>query len=382
MNLHVPSLVFIHTLVLTTLAVCIGLTARREKNDGLFFWGLALAANCGVYVLHMLHEHVSYWLAVILTNVLLTSTFSLMLEGFHQMQQNRPQRFWVWLPVIVVSVMSPLLIQHTETSIALLTTLLCFQLAQFIWTMSQQWSNIPGRGKFFLFVGVTLSMIGLLIKANTSMDGSMGASLENKSISLQTLVFSISSIAMVISSFGIAVMLKDRVNASSHALIFTDDLTGLHNRRYMQLALETKIVDAQRMQQPLSLLILDVDFFKRINDTYGHLCGDQVLRDLASCLRSNLRAGDIAGRWGGEEFVLILPHTDAVGAASLAERLRTSVQKAHFVMNDKTIYQVTVSIGLHTLNRATAVNVQDILTTADKALYIAKNSGRNCVAVL
>lgn len=382
MNLHVPSLIFIHTLVLATLAVCMGLIARRENKDGMFFWGLALTANCGVYVLHMLRGHVNDWFAVVLANVLLISTFSLMLEGFHQLQKNKPQRFWVWLPVIVVSVLFPLLLKHTETRITLLTTLLCFQLAQFAWTMSQQWNNIPGRGKLFLLVGVTLSMIGLLINVNTVMAGNMGASSENESISLQTLVFSITSIAMVVSSFGIAVMIKDRANAGSHALAFTDDLTGLHNRRYIQLALETQLVHARRMQQPLSLLIIDVDFFKRINDTYGHLCGDQVLRDLAACLRTNLRAGDITGRWGGEEFVLILPHTDAVVAGYLAERLRASVEKTRFVMNDKTIFPVTVSIGVHALNRVTSVNFKDILTTADKALYIAKNSGRNRVAVL
>lgn len=199
---------------------------------------------------------------------------------------------------------------------------------------------------------------------------------------MQTLVFSMASVAMVISSFGLAILLKERADASNHALAFTDDLTGLYNRRYVRHALEQQIAYAQRLQQPLSLLIVDVDFFKRINDAYGHLCGDQVLQDLATCLKTQLRSGDIAGRWGGEEFIFILSHTDAAGASALAERLRATAQKKRFVTSDGSVHSVTVSIGLHTLNRGDSANGQTMLAAADKALYLAKNTGRNCVVTL
>ncbi|MNH24147.1 Response regulator PleD [compost metagenome] len=187
---------------------------------------------------------------------------------------------------------------------------------------------------------------------------------------------------MVLCSFGIFTMSKDRDMAHSHKLAFTDDLTGLYNRRYVQHALEQQVAQALRMQQPLSLLLLDVDFFKRINDTYGHLCGDQVLRDLATCLNQLLRAGDIAGRWGGEEFMIILPMTDAAGASALAERVRKAVQKNCFLTSHDTMDPVTVSIGVHALPRIGAANPHSMLTVADQALYIAKNGGRNQIYVL
>ncbi|MEN2432820.1 GGDEF domain-containing protein [Comamonas sp. F1-6] len=382
MSLHVPSFAFINALILATLAVCLGLITRREHKNGMVFWGLALTAICGAHVLYMLRQQVNDGFSVVLGNILLTAAFSLMLEGFHQVQGSKPARLLIWFPVLVVCMFFPLLLKHAAIRGALLMTLLCFQIVLFGRTIFRQWHETPGRGKFFLLAGVALSMIALLTKASAVLAGHMSVQAIMEWLPMQTLVFSMASVAMVISSFGLAILLKERADASNHALAFTDDLTGLYNRRYVRHALEQQIAYAQRLQQPLSLLIVDVDFFKRINDAYGHLCGDQVLQDLATCLKTQLRSGDIAGRWGGEEFIFILSHTDAIGASALAERLRATAQKKRFVTSDGSVHSVTVSIGLHTLNRGGSANGQTMLAAADKALYLAKNTGRNCVVTL
>lgn len=382
MHLHLPTLVFISMLVLATLAVCRGLMTRLEHKNGMACCGAAFAAMCAVGVLCTLHQQGNDGFGVVLANILLTGAFSVMLEGLHQVQGSKPVRLWVWWPVFVAGALFPLLPAQSAPRSALLLAMLGFQVTLLGWTIARQWHATPGQGKCFLLAGVALAMATLLIQTGAAWAVPMDMQATHASIQVQTLVFSLACVAMVVSSFGLAVMQKERSDADNLALAFSDDLTGLYNRRYVRHALEQQIAQARRLQQPLSLLIVDVDFFKRINDAYGHLCGDQVLRELADCLKAQLRAGDIACRWGGEEFMVILPQTDAPGASALAERVRTAVQKNRFVTSDGGVHPITVSIGLHALNCRGPVDGQTMVATADKALYLAKNSGRNRVAML
>jgi diguanylate cyclase (GGDEF)-like protein len=156
----------------------------------------------------------------------------------------------------------------------------------------------------------------------------------------------------------------------------TDPLTGLYNRRHLDEQLVRVHSDAVRHDERLSLLLLDVDHFKRINDTFGHPSGDEVLRTLATRLRGQLRAGDIAGRWGGEEFLIILPRTDHDEGCSLAERVR-SVCSADPIVADGREITVTVSGGLVTGPGDSATAVVQL---ADDCLYEAKMSGRDKIA--
>ena len=177
-------------------------------------------------------------------------------------------------------------------------------------------------------------------------------------------------------------------NAANRERLFlsslTDALTGLYNRRYLTRRLEEEIARAQRYAQPLSCLFIDVDHFKRINDTYGHAAGDEVLRDLAGRLRSHLRPSDVAVRFGGEEFALLLPQIAAREAMRIAERMRVMVNGAP-VRTRAGMIPVTVSIGVAQARpelgerRETVGNA--LLAAADAALYRAKEKGRDCVVL-
>ncbi|MGH9901346.1 MAG: sensor domain-containing diguanylate cyclase, partial [Pyrinomonadaceae bacterium] len=154
----------------------------------------------------------------------------------------------------------------------------------------------------------------------------------------------------------------------------TDGLTGCFNRRSFEMRLESALHGAARMRQPLSLIMLDIDHFKRVNDTYGHDAGDLALRRLANVLREELRGVDIAARYGGEEFAVILPHTGVKDAVSVAERLRARVSK----MEVTGVGPITASFGVATFPlHATSRDL--LVTTADRELYKAKREGRDQV---
>src|SRR2546429_2407394 len=172
--------------------------------------------------------------------------------------------------------------------------------------------------------------------------------------------------------------LRDNVQNSIEMAI-TDALTGLHNRRYMESHLATLAEQAASRGKPLALMILDIDFFKAINDNYGHDAGDDVLREFAVRIRKSIRGIDLACRYGGEEFVVVMPETDLHVAGMVAGRLRRSIAGETFAVNKgaKRI-EVTISIGLSTLDHK-GEPVADVLKRADTALYRAKNDGRNRV---
>ena len=157
----------------------------------------------------------------------------------------------------------------------------------------------------------------------------------------------------------------------------TDALTGLYNRRYFENTVEREFLRAQRYSNDLSIAVLDVDFFKKINDTYGHLCGDYVLKEIAYLTLQTFRKTDIVFRYGGEEIVILLTETPLEKAIIPLERLRKSVEDYPFNY-DSNSFKVTVSIGVEGLRREHKA-VEDFLQNADKALYSAKKRGRNRV---
>ncbi|MBE0556777.1 MAG: GGDEF domain-containing protein [Proteobacteria bacterium] len=169
-------------------------------------------------------------------------------------------------------------------------------------------------------------------------------------------------------------------------LAITDELTGLFNRRgFLQLG-EREFERAVRFNRPLAALMFDLDHFKRVNDTYGHPAGDQVLRALTGCFRQNTRGIDVVGRYGGEEFILLLPETPLPEAVQIAERLRESIAAlsvpvcpSNSAASTQDVH-ITVSIGIAVV--APHIRKLSVLIElSDQAMYRAKASGRNCIMV-
>ena len=159
-------------------------------------------------------------------------------------------------------------------------------------------------------------------------------------------------------------------------LAVTDGLTGISNRPNMEQSLLSEFERSKRYGVPLSVVLLDVDHFKDVNDSYGHQKGDEILVTFASVLKKFCRANDTAARYGGEEFLMILPQSNAQGAFKIAERVREEIMKMSFVGNDSK-FSVTTSCGVAELNRDYMKNTDQLINVADNAMYEAKNSGRN-----
>ncbi|ABK43898.1 cyclic nucleotide-binding protein [Magnetococcus marinus MC-1] len=160
-----------------------------------------------------------------------------------------------------------------------------------------------------------------------------------------------------------------------------DPLTGIYNRRWFDESMQRQMRRVEHSQNPLSLIMLDVDHFKRYNDTHGHQGGDEALIALAHTISLHLRPGDIAARYGGEEFAVVLPDTDAVSGRMIAERLRTAVEALEIKDDEgNSLSGITISLGVAQTS-GTVDSVSELIATADAALYQAKNQGRNRVVV-
>jgi diguanylate cyclase (GGDEF)-like protein len=172
---------------------------------------------------------------------------------------------------------------------------------------------------------------------------------------------------------------RDFGNEALLHLAFTDFLTGMKTRGYFEQQLDLEIKRSERRQAPVALLMIDLDFFKKLNDGYGHHVGDQLLRDISTILMKDMREIDTVARYGGEEFVIILPDTNESAAFQVAQRLRRAVAKAKFFAGSPDhVEHLSISVGVSVLGQDAQFK-KDLIETADAALYEAKSRGRNQV---
>ena len=172
---------------------------------------------------------------------------------------------------------------------------------------------------------------------------------------------------------------REYANEGLLRFAFTDYLTGLRTRGYFEQQLELEFKRAERRKQKFALLMIDIDHFKRLNDSFGHHVGDQMLRDVSSMLMKDMREVDTVARYGGEEFVIILPETTQAGALYVAQRLRRAVEQAKFFAGSPhEVQHLTISIGVAVYD-SDAQFKRDLIEFADAALYAAKHAGRNRV---
>lgn len=170
------------------------------------------------------------------------------------------------------------------------------------------------------------------------------------------------------------------VNRRLAELSMTDPLTGLYNRRYLMERFEEEIERARRYVYPMACIMADIDDFKYINDTYGHLQGDQVLQQIAIIMKNSNRVVDILARFGGEEFIMILPQTNLGGAETVAERFRQQIANARLIQHDPK-QVITISLGASAFSHTQPCAKEELMKLADEALYEAKRGGKNRVAL-
>lgn len=170
-------------------------------------------------------------------------------------------------------------------------------------------------------------------------------------------------------------------NALLQKISITDTLTKVYNRRYLSQRLNEEISKVKRYGYAVSCMMLDIDYFKKINDRYGHQEGDRALKGLASLLKKNIRSVDLISRYGGDEIIILFPHTDFKGASIVTERLRREVEECNFG-SSKSPLRFTISIGFVSFDKEDSLNEDSLMRAMDKQLYQAKQTGRNKVCAI
>lgn len=250
---------------------------------------------------------------------------------------------------------------------------------------TETWTNI-------LIIITVMSIVGMIVMASTSTILSILSTtlfgiaylftsyyvMEIHNLWIPVVVPVISIIIAFALSFLAKYLIKSRDFEYQYKLATIDGLTELYNHRYFQETLKKQIEIAKRYSQPFSLIIIDIDFFKKFNDTYGHQAGDAVLRQVAQTLKKNSRTTDFVCRYGGEEMSIILPNTTAEEALFNAKRINKAVAERDFQLNATETGKVTISLGVATFPD-NADNAQSLIEFADKGLYYAKEHGRNQV---
>ena len=382
MLVHTPTLLLVNLLITATLALCMGLVAQRARRDGLFLWAAALAAHTLGYILLSLRGQVSDVASVVLANGLLSAEFSLYAEGLCQFQQRRPRRWLIWAPAPLVLLTFPFLMDDTLARVIMSAVLLAGQCVVMLWLLLLGRHSTPGRGQYFAMVGFAAGAAALSLRGLSALAGDLQLVSITDSNDIQTLTFLVATVMIPLVCQGLVLMTKERADARNRTLAMEDELTGLCSRSYILEALQQNMARSQHNQHPLAVLIIDIDFFRHVNDNYGQPSGDKALQDLAACVRDRLRAHDLMGRWGGDEFILILPDTDPQGAKHVAEALRRMVEGTRFDAVDGRRMALTVSIGVHALSTVTHQTVDAMTSLADQALGRAKQNGRNRIEQL
>jgi diguanylate cyclase (GGDEF)-like protein len=186
--------------------------------------------------------------------------------------------------------------------------------------------------------------------------------------------------AIVLGTLAFSGIRRNRYDEHMTRLATRDALTGIFNRGTLMDLGHKSVSAAVRARQPVSVLMLDLDHFKRVNDRFGHACGDRMLEKVTAIVAEKLREEDVLGRYGGEEFCVVLPNTDTEGARITSERIRTAIEAHEFELGSART-RITVSIGVATLAPTGSATLESLVMRADAALYQAKRRGRNRVVI-
>mgnify|MGYP001627187856 FL=1 len=383
MAAHVPTMLAMIIASSLMMAVSMAVVGWGRRRDGLGRWAAALLVNAIGHLLIMLRGLIPDLLSIVVGNLMLSSVFVGLIAAVYQFQ-GRPVRWALLLaPPLLVLVFVSVFIDNFPARVSFVGLVIGLQA---VWALLAALSHrhaTVGRGQWLLVAGLSLEAVVLGGRALVAISTHSEATNILQSSALQTLTFLATFSVVLISSVGFVFMSRDRADENNRVLAALDPLTGVANRRSLIAALDRDVARAQRMREPMALMMVDIDHFKDVNDQYGHPAGDRVLCSVVNVLRQRVRAQDLVGRYGGEEFMVLLPDTGLVGAEQLARELCKAVEESRCPADGVPGpgIAVTVSIGVFGGRLESGDSWDMLIAAADRALYQAKNNGRNRVEV-
>lgn len=350
-----------------------------RRRDGLRRWAAALLINAIGHLLLMLRGYAPDWLSIVIGNVLLSCVFVGITAAVCQFQGRAVRWHLVLVPPLVIAALSFYFIGDFGARVGALGLVIGLQSMWAMVIALQRRDDTVGRGLWLLVATLAVEAVVLIGRAALALaTGGDVDVLRSNLVQALTLMATFS--VVLLGSMGFVFMSRDRADESNRLLAARDPLTGAANRRALIAALDRDVARAIRTREPIALMMVDIDHFKAVNDRYGHPAGDQVLCSVVDVLRSRVRSQDLVGRYGGEEFMVLLPDTTLAGAVELARQLCLAVEASRCRCEGLEI-AVTVSIGVFggVLNKSDSWDM--LIAAADRALYAAKKNGRNRVEV-
>ena len=364
------------TIVVSCLALAVTLAwASRGGRDGLMDWALGLAVQAMVFGLLGLRGIVADAVLAALGNVLLAIATSLFLVAIHRFQKIPLNRAGVFLPPALLGFALIFVARDLHDRITLANLIYVAQIALIGLRLVRFPYDFPLRGRNLMLAGMALYLIGAVSRIWIAAFRPEDLHDFLEPSAAQSVSFFSVFAAIVLTSNGFVMMAKERSDARLRDFARRDGLTGCWNRIRVEEVAAREIARLRRYGHPVSTILIDLDHFKEVNDHFGHALGDAVLKDFVKIARASVRDTDILGRWGGEEFIVVLPMSGLDEAAAIAERLRARVRGNLFPGG----VRITVSIGVAVC--LSTDSWTDWVMRADMALYRAQASGRDNVKI-
>lgn len=380
MIFNTPTIFASVALVALIMAFCLILAGQEHKRDGMRAGAAGLLAHALAYCCYTLYGEAPLWLTYGVGNTLLALALACYAASLLRIHgQPVPWSRIFALPLLMAAALALLIETREPRMFAACLVLILQCLLLMVWTWRH--ARHPGsRAHLLLLLGGGISLIGLLLRVIAIATGAAADLPYNVSNLRQTVSVSIGTVTVIMFSLGLVLMAKERTEAALREMALRDPLTGIANRRAILAACERELERARRAGTPLAIALLDIDHFKRINDSHGHLAGDAVLRQAAALLRQRLRLSDEVGRYGGEEFLVLLPDTGRDGALTVVDGLRAAVagQPAQFA---ELVLPYRFSVGLWCGVPGAGDSSDRLIGHADTALYQAKAGGRDSVCL-
>lgn len=372
-QLSVPTMLWMFIGACVSLALSVGWVAWRHDTDGLRQWAIALCIDAFGFFLLALRDRIPDFVSIIIANAMISAAYSVYLLAVLKFLNKRVARSIFIIPPLVTSVAYLFLMNDFAHRIAFGSIILLMQGGIIFRQLQRYKFDFQTHGRNLMLFGISVVMLTVLWRVVATLVQPQTSGTLFQLSHVQAATYAVSFFTIILISNGFVLMAKERSDAALLAVAMKDRLTGCWNRIRIEEIAEQELARLQRYGYPVALIMADIDHFKQINDRYGHSVGDEVLRGFGKIAHDVARSTDIIGRWGGEEFVLVLPSSSLDDAVALAERLRLTLGQHSFGNS----VCVTASFGI-----AVARSVDGWagwLERADQSLYAAKSAGRNQV---
>ena len=373
MLIDIPTMFVVLIALSATLSVSIGWVAAHEDQGGLRPLIVALALHALAYTLYALRGRIPDALSILVANLAVTGGYALVALAVAGFQRRRLSPLLLWSPVALFAVALCVFYSDFAARVAASSAVYFVQDLMLLWLLVGGMRRTVGRGQHLIIVGVAINLVIMVYRAWIAIVSEHFVARLSDPGTSQTLVYLSAFVSLNLVAIGFVLMTKEAADEKTRQMAMTDKLTGCWNRFRVEECAQQEMLRRQRYAAPVSLIVIDIDHFKPINDQYGHVAGDRVLQRFALTVQAGLRATDTLGRWGGEEFVVVMPETPLAAAVDTAERIRRAVEACD--CGDG--LRVTACFGVAAC--LPGDSWERWLQRADAALYQAKAQGRNRV---